>query len=338
MILLFSEEGGWKLDKKPRVLVTRRIPQEGLNILEESCQVEVSEYDGVLPREILLQKVKGVDGILCLLTDNIDRKVMEAAGQSLRVISNYAVGYDNIDIEEATRRRIMVTNTPGVLTETTADLTWALLMAVARRIAEGDRFVREGKFKEWEPLLFLGDDVYGATLGIIGLGRIGQAVARRARGFNMQVIYFSHHRLEDKEKELGVTYYPFLELLAQSDFITLHVPLTRETYHLIGEEELKMMKKESYLINTSRGSVIDEKALIRALKEGWIRGAALDVFEQEPQVEPELLELEEVVLTPHLGSASRTTRTKMAILAANNLALALRGEIPPYLVNLDVVK
>ncbi|HXL03144.1 MAG TPA: D-glycerate dehydrogenase [Candidatus Atribacteria bacterium] len=338
MILLFSEEGGWKLDKKPRVLVTRRIPQEGLNILEESCQVEVSEYDGVLPREILLQKVKGVDGILCLLTDNIDRKVMEAAGQSLRVISNYAVGYDNIDIEEATRRRIMVTNTPGVLTETTADLTWALLMAVARRIAEGDRFVREGKFREWEPLLFLGDDVYGATLGIIGLGRIGQAVARRARGFNMQVIYFSHHRLEDKEKELGVTYYPFLELLAQSDFITLHVPLTRETYHLIGEEELKMMKKESYLINTSRGSVIDEKALIRALKEGWIRGAALDVFEQEPQVEPELLELEEVVLTPHLGSASRTTRTKMAILAANNLALALRGEIPPYLVNLDVVK
>jgi len=326
------------LDKKPRVLVTRRIPQEGLNILEESCQVEVSEYDGVLPREILLQKVKGVDGILCLLTDNIDRKVMEAAGQSLRVISNYAVGYDNIDIEEATRRRIMVTNTPGVLTETTADLTWALLMAVARRIAEGDRFVREGKFREWEPLLFLGDDVYGATLGIIGLGRIGQAVARRARGFNMQVIYFSHHRLEDKEKELGVTYYPFLELLAQSDFITLHVPLTRETYHLIGEEELKMMKKESYLINTSRGSVIDEKALIRALKEGWIRGAALDVFEQEPQVEPELLELEEVVLTPHLGSASRTTRTKMAILAANNLALALRGEIPPYLVNLDVVK
>lgn len=326
------------MDKKPRVLVTRRIPQEGLNILEESCQVEVSEYDGVLPREILLQKVKGVDGILCLLTDNIDRKVMEAAGQSLRVISNYAVGYDNIDIEEATRRRIMVTNTPGVLTETTADLTWALLMAVARRIAEGDRFVREGKFREWEPLLFLGDDVYGATLGIIGLGRIGQAVARRARGFNMQVIYFSHHRLEDKEKELGVTYYPFLELLAQSDFITLHVPLTRETYHLIGEEELKMMKKESYLINTSRGSVIDEKALIRALKEGWIRGAALDVFEQEPQVEPELLELEEVVLTPHLGSASRTTRTKMAILAANNLALALRGEIPPYLVNLDVVK
>ena len=333
----FGEEGA-ELDKKPRVLVTRRIPQEGLNILEESCQVEVSDYDGVMPREILLQKVKGVDGILCLLTDYIDREVMEAAGQNLRVISNYAVGYDNIDIEEATKRKIMVTNTPGVLTEATADLAWALLMAVARRVVEGDRFVREGKFRGWEPLLLLGDDVYGATLGIIGLGRIGQAVARRARGFDMRVIYFDRHRIGDKEKELGVTYHPFPELLAQSDFVSLHVPLTPETYHLIGEKELKIMKKESYLINTSRGSVIDEKALARALREGWIRGAALDVFEQEPQIEPELLELEEVVLTPHLGSASHATRTKMAVLAARNLILALQGETPPHLVNPGVVK
>jgi len=366
----FSGEEGVKLDKKPRVLVTRRIPQEGLNILEESCQVEVSDYDGVMPREVLLQKVKGVDGILCLLNDDIDWEVMEAAGQNLRVISNYAVGYDNIDIEEATKRKIMVTNTPGVLTEATADLAWALLMAVARRVVEGDRFVREGKFRGWEPLLLLGDDVYGATLGIIGLGRIGQAMARRARGFDMRIIYFDYHQVKDIEKlgrigqamarrargfdmriiyfdyhqvkdiekELGVTYHPFPELLAQSDFVSLHVPLTRETYHLIGEKELKMMKKESYLINTSRGPVIDEKALVRALREGWIRGAALDVFEQEPQIEPELLGLDEVVLTPHLGSASHATRTKMAVLAARNLVLALQGETPPHLVNPDVVK
>jgi len=326
------------LDKKPRVLVTRLIPKEGLSILEEICQVKVSDYDGVLPREILLREVKGVDGILCLLTDNIDREVMEAAGQNLRVISNYAVGYDNIDVKEATRRRIMVTNTPGVLTETTADLTWALLMAVARRVVEGDKFIREGKFRGWEPLLLLGNDVWGATLGIIGLGRIGQAVAQRARGFNMRIIYFNHHRMEDKEKELGVTYYPFLELLAQSDFVSLHIPLTSETYHLIGEEELKLMKRESYLINTSRGPVIDEKALVRALKEGWIRGAALDVFEREPQIEPELLELERVVLTPHLGSASYATRTQMAILAARSLVLALQGEVPPYLVNPEVIE
>jgi len=326
------------LDKKPRVLVTRLIPKEGLSILEEICQVKVSDYDGVLPREILLREVKGVDGILCLLTDNIDREVMEAAGQNLRVISNYAVGYDNIDVKEATRRRIMVTNTPGVLTETTADLTWALLMAVARRVVEGDKFIREGKFRGWEPLLLLGNDVWGATLGIIGLGRIGQAVAQRARGFNMRIIYFNHHRMEDKEKELGVTYYPFLELLAQSDFVSLHIPLTSETYHLIGEEELKLMKRESYLINTSRGPVIDEKALVRALKEGWIRGAALDVFEREPQIEPELLELERVVLTPHLGSASYATRTQMAILEARSLVLALQGEVPPYLVNPEVIE
>ncbi|MDI3543351.1 MAG: glyoxylate reductase [Candidatus Atribacteria bacterium] len=326
------------MDKKPRVLVTRRIPEEGLNILEEICQVEVSDYDGVLPREIILEKVKGVDGILSLLTDRIDRDIMEAAGQNLRVISNYAVGYDNIDIEEATRRGIMVTNTPGVLTESTADLAWALLMAVARRVVEGDKFVREGKFRGWEPLLLLGNDVWGATLGIIGLGRIGQAMARRARGFDMRVIYFNRRRVKDKEKELGVVYCPLPELLAQSDFVSIHIPLTPETYHLIGEKELKIMKKESYLINTARGPIVDEKALVRALKEGWIRGAALDVFEQEPQIEPELLELTQVVLTPHLGSASYATRAKMAVMAARNLVLALQGETPPHLVNAEVAK
>ncbi len=327
------------MDKKTKVFVTRRIPEEGLKIVEENCDAEISDYDGVLPRGVLLQKVKGKEGILSLLTDTIDREVMEAAGPELRVISNYAVGYDNIDVKEATKRGIMVTNTPGVLTETTADLAWALLMAVARRIVEGDRFIREGKFRGWEPLLFLGSDVHRATIGIIGLGRIGQAMVRRAQGFEMKVIYYDLHRISpEEEKKLGVTFKPLDELLREANFVTIHVPLTSETYHLIGEHELRLMKNEAYLINTARGPIVDEKALTRALKEKWIRGAALDVFEREPEIEPELLELENVVLVPHIGSASYATRTKMAIMAADNLVRALRGEVPPNLVNREVVK
>ncbi|MGJ8455819.1 glyoxylate reductase [Pseudothermotoga sp. U03pept] len=325
--------------KKPKVFVTRLIPEDGLKLLKEYCEVEVSDYDGVIPRELLLKKVKGVDGILSLLTDIIDKEIMDSAGPQLKVISNYAVGYNNIDVEEATRRGIMVTNTPGVLTETTADLAWALMMAIARRIVEGDRFVRDGKFRGWEPMLLLGTDLYGATLGIVGFGRIGQAMARRALGFNMRVLYYSRKRVsEELERELNATFVDLETLLKESDFVTLHVPLTRETHHLIGEKELKMMKKESYLINTARGPVVDEKALVKALKENWIRGAALDVFENEPQVEPELLELDNVVLAPHLGSASYATRTRMSVMVVENLLKALKEEIPPNLVNTEVLK
>lgn len=327
------------MQAKPRVFVTRRIPEEGINMVTQFCETEVSDFDGVLPRDMLLERVKGKDGILCLLTDTIDKEVMDAAGSNLRVISNYAVGFNNIDVEEATRRGIMVTNTPGVLTETTADLAWALLMSVARRIVEADKLVRAGKFRGWEPLLLLGTDVYGATLGIIGFGRIGQAMARRASGFRMKVIYHDLQRAPlQAEKELRASYRTLPKLLNEADFVTIHVPLTPQTYHLIGEKELKMMKKEAYLINTARGPIVDEKALVLALREGWIRGAALDVFEKEPEVAPELLELDNVVLAPHIGSATHATRTKMATMAAENLVKALQGEIPPNLVNPEVLE
>lgn len=323
---------------KPRIFVTRRIPQEGLEILKRCCQVEVSDYDGVIPRSLLLEKVKDTDGLLVLLTDMIDKKVIVAAGKKLRVISNYAVGYNNIDVVEATKRGIMVTNTPGVLTETTADLAWALLMCIGRRIVEGDKLVRAGKFRGWEPMLLLGTDIHESTLGLIGFGRIGQAMARRAKGFNLKVIYYDREPVPPIiEKELGASYVSFDELLRKSDFISVHVPLTEETFHLIGQEELNMMKKESYLINTARGPIIDEKALVKALKGGVIRGAALDVFENEPAIEQELMNLNNVVIVPHIGSASYRTRTKMAIMAAKNLISALKGERPEFLVNPEVL-
>lgn len=324
---------------KPKVFVTSKIPEQGLKILFDNFDVQVSDYDGLIPKKTLIEKVKNIDGLLCLLADTIDKEIMEAAGPRLKIIANYAVGYNNIDVEEATKRGIMVTNTPGVLTETTADLAWALMMAVARRIVEGDKFVRAGRFRGWEPMLLLGTDLYGATLGIIGFGRIGQAVARRAIGFNMKVLYYSRSRVSKQvEEDLNATYVDLNTLLKESDFVTLHLPLTKQTYHLIGEEQLKLMRKESYLINTARGPVIDEKALVKALKENWIRGAALDVFENEPQIEPELLELENVVLAPHIGSASYATRTKMSVMAAENIVKALNGEVPPNLVNTDVLK
>ncbi len=321
---------------KPIVFVTRHIPEEGLEKLREFCEVEVSDYDGVIPREILLRKVEGKKGLLALLTDRIDREVMERAGPFLLVISNYAAGFNNIDVQEATKRGIMVTNTPHVLTETTADFTWALLLTVARRVVEADRFTRSALFQGWDPFLFWGNDVYGKLLGIVGLGKIGKAVAKRAQGFNMKVWYYNRQRLPQEER-WSVEYQALPQLLEEADFVTLHVPLTSATYHLIGEKELKLMKKEAYLINTSRGEVVDEKALVRALQEGWIAGAALDVFEKEPQIEKELLELPNVVLTPHIGSASKTTRVRMAIIAAENMLRALQGEIPQYLVNPEVI-
>jgi glyoxylate reductase len=322
-----------------KVYITRRIPEPGIEMIRKEHEVEINPYDRVLTREELLQAVKGKDGILCLLTDKIDAEVFDAAGPQLKVVSNYAVGYDNIDVKEATKRGIVVTNTPGVLTETTADLAWALILATARRIVEADKFTRAGKYEGWAPMLFLGQDVYGKTLGIIGMGRIGQAVARRAKGFNMKVLYNDIRRIpEETEKELNATFVSLDELLEQSDFVSLHTYLSPETYHLINEERLRKMKKTAYLINTSRGPVVDESALVRALKEGWIAGAGLDVYEFEPKLVPGLAECENAVLLPHIASASVETRTKMATMAAENLLAVLAGKMPPNPVNPEVLK
>jgi len=321
-----------------KVFVTRRIPQVGLDLLQKECEVKVNPHERVLTRQELMDGVKEADGLLCLLTDTIDKEVMDA-NPKLKIISNYAVGYNNIDVEEATRRGIMVTNTPGVLTDTTADLTWAILMCVARRIVEADRFTRQGKFKQWSPMLFLGSDVHHSTLGIVGFGRIGRAVARRARGFEMKVLYTDVRRAPEKvEEELEAKFVFLDELLSSSDFVSLHAPLLPTTYHLIGEKELRRMKKTAFLINAARGPLVDEKALVRALKEGWIAGAALDVYENEPELTPGLAELDNVVLVPHIGSASTATREKMATMAATNLLAGLKGEVPPNLVNREVLK
>ncbi|HHF55758.1 MAG TPA: D-glycerate dehydrogenase [Thermoplasmatales archaeon] len=314
-----------------KIFITRRLPEEGLKMLDEH-EVEIFEGDAPPSKQEIIEGTRGKDALICLLTDKIDSEVMNASS-NLKIIANYAAGYDNIDIDEATKRGIFVTNTPGVLTETVADLAWALILAAARRIVEGDKFMREGKFKGWAPMLLLGSDVYGKTLGIVGAGRIGQAVAKRAKGFNMRILYYSRKRKENFEKECNAEYVDLETLLREADFVSLHTPLTPETYHMIGEKELKMMKSSAYLINTGRGKCVDEKALVKALKEGWIRGAALDVFENEPEIEPELKELENVVLTPHIGSASYETRSRMAVMVAENVLAALKGEIPPNCIN-----
>jgi len=314
-----------------KIFLTRRLPEEGLKMLEEH-DLEIYEGDAPPSKEEIIEGVKGKDALICLLTDKIDAEIMDSSPK-LKVIANYAVGIDNIDINEATKRGIFVTNTPGVLTETVADLAWALLMAIARRIVEGDKFMRQGKFKGWAPLLMLGGDIYGKTLGIIGAGRIGTAVAKRALGFNMKILYYSRKRNEKIEKECNAKFVDLETLLRESDFVSLHIPFTKDTYHLIGEKELKLMKPTAYLINTARGKCIDEKALIKALKNKWIAGAALDVFENEPSISDELVELENVVLTPHIGSASYETRSKMAEMVAKNVLMALEGKLPPNCVN-----
>ncbi len=318
---------------KPKVYVTRIIPEEGLKMVREFAETKVWEGELPPPREVILEEVKEIDGLLCLLTDKIDAEVMDAAPK-LKVISNYAVGYDNIDIAEATKRGIIVGNTPGVLTDTTADLAFALLMAAARRIVEGDKFVRAGKWKTWGPTLLLGRDIHGATLGIIGLGRIGSTVAKRAKGFDMRILYYDIRRREDLEKELGVEYVDLDTLLAESDFVTIHTILSPETYHLIGEREFKLMKKTAILINAARGPIVDPKALYKALTEGEIAYAALDVTEPEPiPSDDPLLTLDNIIIVPHIGSASYATRAKMATMAAENLIAGLKGEMPPNPVN-----
>ncbi|MDH3574264.1 MAG: D-glycerate dehydrogenase [Desulfobacteraceae bacterium] len=318
------------------IFITRRIFRDAIDILKrERHTIDINDSDRILPVRELVKRAHGKAGLICLLNDRIDSVVMDEL-ESLKVISNIAVGYDNIDIAAATQRGIMVTNTPGVLTETTADLAFALLLSAARRIPEADQFIRAGKFKNWQLMQpQMGVDIYEKTLGIVGMGAIGQAVAKRARkGFDMRVIYRSLSRKETAEKEYEAEFVEFDELLAMSDFISIHVPLTEKTKHMFTAQEFKKMKNTAILINTARGPVVDEAALVEAIKDGQIRGAALDVFEEEPSVHPELIKMEEnVVLAPHIGSASIETRLRMAKMAARNMAKGLKGTRPPNLVN-----
>ena len=322
-----------------KVFVTQEIPAKGLDLLKERYDVEVWPEENPPSKATLLTKVKSIDGLLPLLTVAIDRDVL-SAGENLQVICQMAVGYDNIDIAEATRRGIYVTNTPGVLTETTADYAFALMMTTARRIGEADKWVREGMWKiPWGPMMFLGGDIYGKTLGIVGLGRIGMEVARRAKGFGMNLIYFDVVRRTELEHQLEIQYMELERLLQEADFVSLHVPLTEETREMIGQEELNLMKPTAYLINTSRGPVLDEMALYHALTEGKIAGAGLDVFTEEP-ISPTnpLLTLPNVTLSPHIASASIETRSKMAEMAAMNMIAFFEGRPPPNLVNSEVLK
>jgi glyoxylate reductase len=316
---------------RPRVFVARQIPEEGLERIRAACAADVWPDELPPPRDELLRRVSGCEGVLTLLTDRVDDELLDAAGPNLRVVSNYAVGYDNIDVAACGRRAIAVGNTPGVLTETTADLAWALLMAAARRLPEGDRYVRAGQWLTWGPLLLLGPDVHGATIGIVGFGRIGQALARRAQGFGMEILYHDMSRLpDDVTAPLGATYVPWDELLARSDFVSVHVNLTPETRHLINATTLAAMKPSAVLVNTSRGPVIDQKALAAALRDGTIWAAALDVTDPEPiPMDDPLVGLDNCLIVPHIASASRATRAKMAEMAAANLLAGVRGEPLP---------
>ncbi len=309
-----------------KVLVAREIPEAGLRLLE-GFDVKVL-HERPPGRDELIEAVRGVVGILSTATEKIDGEVMDAAGDGLKVIANMAVGYDNIDVRAARERGVVVTNTPGVLDETTADVAFMLMLAAARRLGEGERLLRAGKWEWWGPKQLRGIDVWGKKLGILGMGRIGRAVARRARGFGMEILYHNRSRNQDAERELGARYLGLDDLLAESDFISIHTPLTDETRHLIGAEELERMKPQAVLVNTSRGPVVDEGSLADALEHGRIFAAGLDVYEEEPRVHPKLLELENVVLAPHIGSASMETRDRMATLAAENLRAVLRGEQP----------
>jgi glyoxylate reductase len=322
---------------KPKVYVSRLIPQEGLDIVQAACVAEVNSDDKSLSQPELIDKVKGKEGLLCLLTDEINDAILAASPQ-LKVIANVAVGFNNIDVQAASRRKILVTNTPGVLDDTTADFTWCLLLASARRLAEAERYARAGKYTGWGITLLCGEDVFGKTLGICGLGRIGRGVAKRAKGFEMRILYADAVPAPDEvECELGVQFVDKETLFREADFVTLHVPLLSETHHYVSVKELKLMKKTAHLINASRGPVIDELALVQALRERWIAGAGLDVYEHEPQLTPGLTELDNVTLAPHIASASVDTRTKMAVMAATSLVEALQGRRPPNLVNPEVL-
>ncbi|MFB3921924.1 MAG: 2-hydroxyacid dehydrogenase [Terriglobia bacterium] len=320
---------------KPRIFVTRPLPSAVLDMLASSCEVEAHPSDIGLKPAQLAEACRDAEGLLAVGV-RVNEDVLSQAGK-LRVVSNCGVGYDNIDVAACTRRKIVVTNTPDVLTDTTADLAFALLLAVARRVAEADRFVRDGRWGRWEFGMMWGADVHHKTLGIWGFGRIGQAVARRARGFDMKILYHSRRRVDkDLENELRARFVDRDTLLRESDFLSLHTPMTPETHHLIGPREFSLMKPSAFLINTARGKVVDEEALVAALKSKRLAGAGLDVFEHEPHLHPELPKLDNVVLLPHVGSATGETRLKMAMLAAENLLAALAGRRPPNVINSEL--
>ncbi|MBI3551335.1 MAG: D-glycerate dehydrogenase [Elusimicrobia bacterium] len=322
---------------RPKILVTRSIPDEAKAVLTPHFEIDQYDKHTAIPRPLLLKKIKDKDGLLCILTEKIDEELLHAAPR-LKAVATYSVGFDHIDVKACGARKVAVTNTPGVLTETTADFTWALLLACARRVPEGDKFMRAGSYKAWDPMMLLGTDVHGKTLGIVGFGRIGQAVARRAAGFGMKIVYFDTQRIfPEVEKQFDVQFRELNDLLREADFVTLHCVLDAATHHLIDEKAFALMKRTAYLVNAARGPIVDEKALVKALKTGRIRAAALDVYELEPKTAPGLLSLPNIVLAPHLASASLETRTKMGVMAAQGLVdvLALK-KMPAHPVNAEV--
>jgi len=318
-----------------KVFVTRKIPESGINLLKNYHTVTVSEKDRVLSKDEIIDQAQDAEGLLCLLTDTIDSEVISSL-PNLKMIANYAVGFNNVDVETATQKKIPVSNTPGVLTDTTAELAWALVFSVARRIVESDSFCRDGKFEGWAPMLMLGQDITKKTLGIIGSGRIGTAMALKSKGFDMNVLYVNPEHNSVLESEINAKKTDLSTLLMKSDIVTLHVPLTDETHHLIGEKELDLMKETAVLINTSRGPVIDENALLNALENKQIFGAGLDVYEHEPKIPKKLKQLDNVVILPHIGSATKETRSKMAEMAAENMLQGLNGKQPSNCVNPEV--
>lgn len=318
-----------------KIFITRMVPEAGIKMLKDKgYEIVVNPEDKVLTKEELNNlKGQNYDALFCLLTDKIDAEVMDSFGPQLKIVANMAMGFDNINVDEAKKRGIMITNTPDVLTNTVAEHTFALMLSIAHRIPEADKFTRALKYQGWAPMLLLGNDLSGKTLGVVGLGRIGSRVAYHAlKGFDMKVVYYDVKRNEDFEKEFSAVYMPLEDLLKQSDFISIHVPLLDSTRHLINAENLKLMKPSAYLVNTSRGPVIDEAALAFALANKAIKGAALDVFEFEPKITPELLSLDNIILTPHIASATEETRSKMSALAAANIIEALEGRTPPNLL------
>jgi len=324
---------------KPKIYVTRELPERGLKIISQYFDAEVWKEYAPPPKQVIIEKAKNVEALATLLSDKIDAEVFNAS-PNLKIVSQLAVGFDNVDVPEATRRGIYVTNTPEVLTDTTADFAWALLLAVARRVVEADKYVRTGQWKVgWHPAMLAGRDIHGATIGILGAGRIGYAVAKRATGFGMKILFYDVIPRPEMEKDFGAKSMDLNSIFKESDFISVHVPLMNETRHLVNEERLRLMKKTAYIINNSRGPVVDEKALYKALKEGWIAGAGMDVFEQEPTpLDNPILKLDNVVVAPHISSASIETRAQMAQMVADNLVAFFEGRKPPNLVNPDVMK